>query len=86
MAFIVVRLARRHAGRERQNRLRAIQRLNLTLFIDAEHNRAIWRIFRAHGVHIPVPQRDLRMVPTGARGTQPGGASPGAPGRDRAAD
>src|ERR1041385_1481306 len=44
VAFVVVRLPRRHAGRERQNRLRAIQRLNLALLVYAEHNSAVRRI------------------------------------------
>ena len=35
MPFIVVRLARWHAGRDRQNRLRAIQGLHLALFVTA---------------------------------------------------
>jgi small-conductance mechanosensitive channel len=54
--------------------------------VRSDVNRAIWRIFRARGVHIPVPQRDLRMVDGGARRTPPGGAAPGAAGFDRAAD
>ena len=46
-----MRLARGHAGRERQNRLRAIQRLDLALFVYAQHDRAIGRIqVQAHDV------------------------------------
>lgn len=54
--------------------------------VRSDVNRAIWRIFRAHGVHIPVPQRDLRIVDGGSRRTPPGSAAPGAAGFDRAAD
>jgi small-conductance mechanosensitive channel len=54
--------------------------------VRSDVNRAIWRIFRAHGVHIPVPQRDLRIVDGGSRRTLPGGAASGAAGFDRAAD
>jgi small-conductance mechanosensitive channel len=54
--------------------------------VRSDVNRAIWRIFRTHGVHIPVPQRDLRMRDT-PRGPQAqGGAGPRVPGFDRAAD
>ncbi|APZ41777.1 mechanosensitive ion channel family protein [Acidihalobacter ferrooxydans] len=31
--------------------------------IRSELNLAIWRAFKAHGITIPVPQRDLRIVP-----------------------
>ena len=31
--------------------------------VRSDVNRAIWRIFRAHGVKIPVAQRELRMLP-----------------------
>jgi small-conductance mechanosensitive channel len=54
--------------------------------VRSDVNRAIWRIFRAHGVHIPVPQRDLRMREETRRRTPPGGGAPGVPGFDRAAD
>ena len=54
--------------------------------VRSDVNRAIWRIFRAHGVHIPVPQRDLRMVDGGSRGARPGGAASGVAAHDRAAD
>jgi len=55
--------------------------------VRSDVNRAIWRIFRAHGVHIPVPQRDLQILDGRSRRARAGGeASPGAPGRDRAAD
>jgi small-conductance mechanosensitive channel len=30
--------------------------------VRSDVNRAIWRIFRAHGVKIPVAQRELRML------------------------
>jgi len=54
--------------------------------VRSDVNRAIWRIFRAHGVHIPVPQRDLRMREETRRRPPAGGAAPGVPGFDRAAD
>ena len=53
--------------------------------VRSDVNRAIWRIFRAHGVHIPVPQRDTRLLDARTRATPPGSAA-AAPGRDRAAD
>ena len=53
--------------------------------VRSDVNRAIWRIFRAHGVHIPVPQRVTRLLDARTRTTPPGGAA-AAPGRDRAAD
>jgi small-conductance mechanosensitive channel len=53
--------------------------------VRSDVNRAIWRIFRAHGVHIPVPQRVTRLLDARTRATPPDGAA-AAPGRDRAAD
>ena len=53
--------------------------------VRSDVNRAIWRIFRAHGVHIPVPQRVTRLLDARTRVTPPGGGA-AAPGRDRAAD
>ncbi|HEY2275722.1 MAG TPA: mechanosensitive ion channel domain-containing protein [Steroidobacteraceae bacterium] len=54
--------------------------------VRSDVNRAIWRIFRAHGVHIPVPQRDLRVLDTRSGSARPGGAAPGVAAHDRAAD
>jgi small-conductance mechanosensitive channel len=54
--------------------------------VRSDVNRAIWRIFRAHDVHIPVPQQDVRVLETRSRRTLAGSAAGGAPGRDRAAD
>jgi small-conductance mechanosensitive channel len=54
--------------------------------VRSDVNRAIWRIFRAHGVHIPVPQRDTRILDARSQRMPPAGAAPGAPGHDRAAD
>ncbi|HET7757615.1 MAG TPA: mechanosensitive ion channel domain-containing protein [Steroidobacteraceae bacterium] len=54
--------------------------------VRSDVNRAIWRIFRAHGVTIPFPQREVRIIQ--GRAPRPP-ASPGAeptPGQDRAAD
>jgi hypothetical protein len=44
MPFIVVRLPGRHAGSERQDRLRPIQRLYLTLLVNTENDRMLRRI------------------------------------------
>jgi small-conductance mechanosensitive channel len=48
--------------------------------VRSDVNRAIWRIFRAHGVTIPVPQQEIRMldrreprVPTGSAPQEPAG-------------
>jgi small-conductance mechanosensitive channel len=54
--------------------------------VRSDVNRAIWRIFRANGVTIPVFQQDIRVI----EGRTPGGAAapvpPGTMGLDRAAD
>ncbi|HLY53537.1 MAG TPA: mechanosensitive ion channel domain-containing protein [Steroidobacteraceae bacterium] len=53
--------------------------------VRSDVNRAIWRIFRTHGVTIPYPQRDVRMrEPHPALAPSPLAPSP--PGRDQAAD
>jgi hypothetical protein len=39
--LIIVRLARRHAGRQGQDRLRPIQCLHLALFVNTENDRTI---------------------------------------------
>src|SRR5947209_9286400 len=44
MPLVIVRLSCRYAWSERQDRLGAIQRLDLALFIDAQHDRMLWRI------------------------------------------
>ena len=54
--------------------------------VRSDVNRAIWRIFRTHGVTIPVPQQEIRML---ARRAPAGPADPVAPGPvglDQAAD
>jgi small-conductance mechanosensitive channel len=56
--------------------------------VRSDVNRAIWRIFRAHGVTIPVPQQDTRLLrPHVARApaADAAAASPAA-GADQAAD
>jgi small-conductance mechanosensitive channel len=55
--------------------------------VRSDVNRAIWRIFRANGVHIPVQQHDARILDARTR-RSPAGVAPGAspPGHDRAAD
>ncbi|HYX75357.1 MAG TPA: mechanosensitive ion channel domain-containing protein [Steroidobacteraceae bacterium] len=55
--------------------------------IRSDVNRAIWRIFRAHGVKIPVPQQETRLLESRAARAYPGAAVGGpAAGVDRAAD
>jgi small-conductance mechanosensitive channel len=55
--------------------------------VRSDVNRAIWRIFRANGVHIPVQQHDARILDARTR-RSPAGVAAGArpPGHDRAAD
>jgi len=53
--------------------------------VRSDVNRAIWRIFRANGVTIPYPQRDVRMrEPRRTVAAPP--LAPRAPGSDQAAD
>jgi small-conductance mechanosensitive channel len=55
--------------------------------VRSDVNRAIWRIFQAHGVQIPVPQQETRLLRARAPRPHPGGGLPGTlPGRDQAAD
>jgi small-conductance mechanosensitive channel len=55
--------------------------------IRSDVNRAIWRIFRAHGVKIPVPQQETRLLDSRTARAYPGAALPGtAAGSDNAAD
>jgi len=56
--------------------------------VRSDVNRAIWRIFRAHGVTIPVPQQDTRLLqPAAARMlARRAGTAPPAAGADQAAD
>lgn len=53
--------------------------------VRSDVNRAIWRIFRAHGVTIPVPQQETRMLASRAPRALPG-TVPGPAGVDQAAD
>jgi small-conductance mechanosensitive channel len=54
--------------------------------VRSDVNRAIWRIFRAHGVKIPVPQQETRLLEPRVR-AYPGAAAAGpAAGVDQAAD
>jgi len=41
--------------------------------VRSDVNRAIWRVFKAHGIRMPVAQRELRMLPPapGREGTPP---------------
>jgi small-conductance mechanosensitive channel len=55
--------------------------------IRSDVNRAIWRIFRAHGVKIPVPQQETRLLEARTARAYPGSAVAGpAAGVDQAAD
>jgi len=55
--------------------------------VRSDVNRAIWRIFRAHGVKIPVPQQETRLLEARAARVYPGAGLPGsASGVDQAAD
>jgi small-conductance mechanosensitive channel len=55
--------------------------------VRSDVNRAIWRIFRAHGIRIPVPQQETRMVQPSRLARDPGEPSAlSSPGVDRAAD
>ncbi len=55
--------------------------------VRSDVNRAIWRIFRAHGVKIPVPQQETRILESRAVRNSAGAGLPGpAAGVDQAAD
>jgi small-conductance mechanosensitive channel len=55
--------------------------------VRSDVNRAIWRIFRAHGVKIPVPQQETRLFDARLPRQLAGPASQGPPaGLDQAAD
>ncbi|MGH8266313.1 MAG: mechanosensitive ion channel family protein, partial [Steroidobacteraceae bacterium] len=54
--------------------------------IRSDVNRAIWRIFRAHGVTMPAPQREVRIVQPRAAPLMPDASTQAPAGRDRAAD
>jgi small-conductance mechanosensitive channel len=55
--------------------------------VRSDVNRAIWRIFRAHGVTIPVPQQDTRILQAGAaRALAVRAVVPPVAGADQAAD
>ncbi len=53
--------------------------------VRSDVNRAIWRIFRAHGVTIPVPQQEMRILPRRPRAL-PDALAQGPSGLDQAAD
>jgi small-conductance mechanosensitive channel len=53
--------------------------------VRSDVNRAIWRIFRAHGVTMPYPQRDVH-ISRRARPPLPVPLPPPPPGRDQSAD
>jgi small-conductance mechanosensitive channel len=54
--------------------------------VRSDVNRAIWRIFRAHGVTIPVPQQETRIMRGRAQRPPLSPAPQSAAGLDRAAD
>ena len=64
MAFVVVRAALQLPRPQRQQWLRAVQRLNLALLIHAEHQRVIGRVhIQAHDVaHLLDQQRIGRQL------------------------
>jgi len=54
--------------------------------VRSDVNRAIWRIFRAHGVTIPVAQHETRILRARPPRALPGPLAQGPPGLDQAAD
>jgi small-conductance mechanosensitive channel len=54
--------------------------------VRSDVNRAIWRIFRAHGVKIPVPQQETRLLEPRARAYPGAGVAGPTAGVDQAAD
>ena len=54
--------------------------------VRSDVNRAIWRIFRAHGVRIPVPQQETRILEPRGRPYPGAGLARPTPGTDQAAD
>lgn len=54
--------------------------------VRSDVNRAIWRIFRAHGVTMPLPQRETRILQPRPTPSLPDGSAQAPPGRDQAAD
>ncbi|HYM29339.1 MAG TPA: mechanosensitive ion channel domain-containing protein [Steroidobacteraceae bacterium] len=54
--------------------------------VRSDVNRAIWRIFRAQGVTMPSPQREVRILEGHGRRPLPAPVAPPAPGRDQSAD
>jgi len=54
--------------------------------VRSDVNRAIWRIFRSHGVTMPAPQREVRILEGHARRAPAAPLAPPAPGRDQSAD
>src|SRR6266513_1192942 len=54
--------------------------------VRSDVNRAIWRIFRAHGVTIPVPQQEMRLLPRRPARSLPDTLPRGPSGLDQAAD
>ena len=54
--------------------------------VRSDVNRAIWRIFRAQGVTMPAPQREVRILEGHARPAPRAPLAPAPPGRDQSAD
>jgi small-conductance mechanosensitive channel len=54
--------------------------------VRSDVNRAIWRIFRTHGVRIPVAQQETRLLDARERRAPPGSAAQGPLGLDQQAD
>src|SRR5882757_867864 len=51
--------------------------------VRSDVNRAIWRIFRAHGVTIPVPQQEMRILPRRSPRALPDALAQGPSGLDQ---
>jgi hypothetical protein len=62
--LVVMGAALRHAGHHRQDRLGAVQRLDLGLLVHAQHDRGVWRVqVQAHHVvHLVHEQRIGRQL------------------------
>ena len=54
--------------------------------VRSDVNRAIWRIFRTHGVRIPVPQQETRLLDARRQPPAPRPPPPGSVGVDQQAD
>ena len=60
MTFVIMRLSRRYAGSQRQDRLRTIQSLHLTFLVYAEHN-GVLRWIHVQPDDVPYLLHELRV-------------------------